>query len=472
MSDLPVSYDSSGPAPQTSSDLRALVVANAEALSPGITTELPGSLIEDMVSTAVGALLVCDQARVDLIQGAGALSANEFLLNLLAQQAGVPAIGTQGYTSVQETFSGPPGFNIPQGFIVSDGTYQYVLQDSVIIPASGTTDAVTCIANTSGSWAVPAGSVTNIATSLPNNITLTCNNPTAGTPGSLTETVEQFRSRVWDAGMVTTEGSPAFIRTTLSKVANVVSRLVSVVQSGSNWIIMCGGGDVYSMAGAIQKSAGDISRLSGCTLNVTGITQANPGVATTEITHGFSSGQVIQISGIVGMTALNGVDLTITVIDAHTFSIGVDTSAMPAWISGGVVTPNLRNNSITVNDWPDNYVIPFVIPLQQLVTVNFAWATSGNNYLANSTVQQLISANVISYINSIYAGKPLSLIKLRNIFEESISSTLDISLLSKLTITVTVNDVITSPDTGTDIISGDPYSYWYVESTGITTSEG
>lgn len=472
MSDLPVSYDSSGPIPQTSSALRALVVANAEALAPGITTELPGSLIEDMVSTAVGALLVCDQARVDLIQGAGALSANEFLLNLLAQQAGVPAIGTQGYTSVQETFSGPAGFNIPQGFIVSDGTYQYALQDAVTIPSSGTTNAVTCVATTPGSWSVPAGSVTTVATSLPNNVTITCTNLTAGTPGSSSETVEQFRARVWDAGMVTAQGVPSFIRTTLSQVANVVARLVSVVQNGSNWIVMCGGGDVYSMAGAIQKSAGDISRLSGCTLNITGITQANPGVVSTGITHGFSSGQVIQISGIVGMTELNGVDLTITVIDAHNFSIGVDTSAMGAWVSGGVVTPNLRNNFITVNDWPDNYVIPFVIPLQQLVTVNFAWATSGNNYLANATVQQLISANVISYINSIYAGKPLSLIKLKNIFEDAISSTLDISLLSKLSITVTVNGVLTSPDSGTEIISGDPYSYWYISSTGVTTSEG
>jgi hypothetical protein len=71
-------------------------------------------------------------------------------------------------------------------------------------------------------------------------------------------------------------------------------RLVSVVQSGNAWIVMCGGGDIYEMAGAIYKSAGDISRLKGTDLNVTGITNANPGVVTTDITHGFSSGQVIQ----------------------------------------------------------------------------------------------------------------------------------------------------------------------------------
>lgn len=35
------------------------------------------------------------------------------------------------------------------------------------------------------------------------------------------------------------------------------------------------GGDIYEMAGAIFKSAGDISRLKGATVDVTGITNAN-----------------------------------------------------------------------------------------------------------------------------------------------------------------------------------------------------
>jgi hypothetical protein len=52
-----------------------------------------------------------------------------------------------------------------------------------------------------------------------------------------------------------------------------------VVQSGNAWIVMCGGGDIYEMAGAIYKSAGDISRLKGTDLNVTGITNANPGLS-------------------------------------------------------------------------------------------------------------------------------------------------------------------------------------------------
>lgn len=39
---------------------------------------------------------------------------------------------------------------------------------------------------------------------------------------------------------------------------------------------MCGGGDIYEMAGAIYKSAGDISRLKGTDLNAYGHYQCEP----------------------------------------------------------------------------------------------------------------------------------------------------------------------------------------------------
>lgn len=321
MSDLTVSYDAAGPVPKTAEELRSSLVSKAAELSPGITANLPGSLIEDIVSTDVGALLICDQARVDLINSVGPLKANQSMLNQLAQQAGIAAQKTQGSTTVPVAFSGPAGFPVPQGFLVGDGTYTYQVSDATIIQASGTSSLVTCVATSDGSWAVPVGTVNQILTSLPSDIILTCSNPVAGTPGGDPETNYEFRERVWQAQMSTVQGYPGFIRQKLTDLDNVQARLVSVVQSGDHWIVMCGGGDIYEMAGAIYKSAGDISRLKGSDLNVTGITNANPGVVTTDITHGFSSGQVINISGVTGMAGVNNVPLTITVLSPHTFSI-------------------------------------------------------------------------------------------------------------------------------------------------------
>ncbi|EPJ7090427.1 TPA: baseplate J/gp47 family protein [Citrobacter amalonaticus] len=468
MSDLSVSYDAAGPVPKTAEELRSELVSRATELSPGITTDLPGSLIEDIVSTDVGALLICDQARVDLINSVGPLKANLSMLNLLAQQSGVAAQKTEGSTTVPVTFSGPAGFPVPQGFLVGDGTYTYQVSDATIISASGISSPVTCVATNTGSWAVPAGSVNQILTSLPSDITLTCTNPVAGTPGGEPETNYEFRERVWQAQMSTVQGYPGFIRQKLTDLENVQARLVSVVQSGNSWVVMCGGGDIYEMAGAIYKSAGDISRLKGADLNVTGITNASPGVVTTDITHGFSSGQVINIAGVTGMVGINNVPLTITVLSPHTFSIGIDTTASGSWTGGGLITPNLRNNVVTINDWPDNYLIPFVIPLQQLVTIKFEWATESTNYLTDATISSLVSEPVIQYVNSIYAGKPLNINNIKDVFLQSINSTIDMSLITTLNVIVTVNGVIANVDVGTNIISGDPYSYWFIASDGVT----
>lgn len=311
------------------------------------------------------------------------------------------------------------------------------------------------------------GSVNQILTSLPSDITLTCTNPVAGTPGGAPETNYEFRERVWEGQMSTVQGYPGFIRQKLTDLNSVQARLVSVVQSGNAWIVMCGGGDIYDMAGAIYKSAGDISRLKGTDLNVTGITNANPGVITTDITHGFSSGQVINITGVTGMSGINNVPLTITVLSSHTFSIGINTTSSGTWTGGGVVTPNLRNNVVTINDWPDNYLIPFVVPLQQLVTIKFEWATESANYLTDATIASLVTQPVINYVNGIFAGKPMNINNIKDVFLQSINGTLDMSLISTLNVVVTVNGVITGVDAGTNIISGDPYSYWYMASNGV-----
>jgi hypothetical protein len=74
--------------------------------------------------------------------------------------------------------------------------------------------------------------------------------------------------------------------------------------------------------------------------NITGATKANPGVITC-VGHGFSDGQRILISGVVGMTELNGNSYLVTYIGPNTFSlktlagVAVNTSAYTAYGSGG-----------------------------------------------------------------------------------------------------------------------------------------
>ena len=71
--------------------------------------------------------------------------------------------------------------------------------------------------------------------------------------------------------------------------------------------------------------------------NITGITQANPAVVT--ITgHGYSNGDEVYITGITGMTELNGQRFIVANVTANTFELqGEDSTSYTAWASGGTV---------------------------------------------------------------------------------------------------------------------------------------
>lgn len=68
---------------------------------------------------------------------------------------------------------------------------------------------------------------------------------------------------------------------------------------------------------------------------ITAITQANPAAVTTSAAHGYEDGDEVYISGVVGMTEVNGLLFFVTVTGANTFTIGVDSSAYTAYSSAG-----------------------------------------------------------------------------------------------------------------------------------------
>lgn len=74
------------------------------------------------------------------------------------------------------------------------------------------------------------------------------------------------------------------------------------------------------------------------TATITGITQALP-AEITATGHGFVTGNSVTISGVVGMTELNGLTFTVTVSDANTFTLdGEDSTGHTAYSSAGIAT--------------------------------------------------------------------------------------------------------------------------------------
>lgn len=469
-STLPTVITSTGLQPQTPIALNAQLIAYAEIQSPGLTV-LPGGLIADLSGTATGALLVMDAARIDVINSVSPLLANPFILYQLGSIYGVPQ-GQGSNASVNLVFTGSSaGFVIPIGFTVSDGSNQYVVQDGGVIGTSLQSLPLFALAVNSGTFAIPANSVTTIVTSVPGGYTLTVTNPIAGTPQESAQTIASYRSTVLQAGLVASIGTPAFLTTLINAIPGVNPALVAIeAVGGVGWKIIVGGsGDPYQIAGAILQGAGDVALLVGSTLGVANFTAANPGVVTTTINHLFSTGQVITVAGVSPGT-YNGT-YTITVTGETTFSVGVNTSSFGAYSSGGVITPNFRNQSVSINQYPDTYVIPFVIPPIQTVAMAVEWNTISVNFVSATAVASLVSAALASYVNGLPIGTPLNVDVMIQIFQSAVASILPASLISIITFSVTINGVATSPTGGTVLIYGDSESSMAATTASIVVTQ-
>lgn len=68
---------------------------------------------------------------------------------------------------------------------------------------------------------------------------------------------------------------------------------------------------------------------------VSGVTQANPGVVTAN-NHNLANGDLVMLSGIVGMTEVNDIQFSVSNVTTNTFELtGIDTSGYTAYSSGG-----------------------------------------------------------------------------------------------------------------------------------------
>ena len=533
-----------GAIPATPQQLRDAEVAAATALSPGLTANLPGSLIEDLASTAAGALVIQDQAYVDLVNSISPYSANPFILSQLGNIYGVQQ-GIGANTSVYVTFIGNPGYVINNGFTVSDGNYQYTVQDGGVINSDGQSSALYCLATTSGSWAVPIGTVTQIVTSVPSGYSLSCTNLTAGVPGELAQSLASYQAQVIQAGLAVAQGMPTFLKTQLEKVVGVQSRLISIRAVGvGEWEIIVGGGDPYSVAYAIYTGIFDISNIVGSTILADSITKAYPAVVTTNLNHGYTTGQAVVITGATGMTEVNSHTYIAIVTDEKTFSLnvpilsiswssgtvtvvttsnhglpggttsghiygctpiayngaftftkvdattftyplvvdpstiivkgytGLDSASFTTYTGNGVLTPNLRNITVTITDFPDTYDITFVNPPVQTVGVALVWNTDALNYVSPTAVAQLGIPAIVDYVNNVYVGQPLNIFEMQRVFENSISNIIPSYLVSRMVFTVTINGTVTAPLSGTGLIYGDSESYFETNPALVTVTQG
>jgi hypothetical protein len=458
------------------------------AIVPDYTHNLPGSLIEDIASTNVFALVESDSFLVDLVNSVTPYGANAFLLNQLGAIYGVDKQPITN-TSVYVVFTGPPGYVINQGFVVSDGTYQYVCQDGAICGIDGTTLPVYAIATVPGAWEVLPNTVVEMATSVPADIILSVNNPVDGIPSLSGEPISIFRERCFTAGLAASTGMTRYLKTLVGNIPGVHNRLIATQTEGDKNVVIVGGGDPYQVAYAIWQADFYITGLIGAPIEITNIENTNPIRVHTANNHNLQSGDYERIDDVVGMPFINGQQYYVKRLDDtdplkdqvfllyydQAFTIPVDGTLGSAgsYDLGGSVTPNPINQYVSISDYPDSVIVPYVLPPQEVVNIVVIWRTDSPNFVSPDAIAQAAVPEIVDYINSLPAGiTPINLNVLNKVFLDAVSDTLVGEYVIDLEWFISINGIGRSPAGGTQVIWGDPYSYFYTQNGSIQIIRG
>ena len=166
------------------------------------------------------------------------------------------------------------------------------------------------------------------------------------------------------------------------EVVAISATLITLKYSQSGVVVNSTGFAAYSSGGHLDadvrprryaitavSSINDEQSLRGTCLQhdgepaiaITAITKANPAVITTTQGHGLETGSDIALSGIAGMTELNGRRFDIVFIDALHFSLRtfdgrpVDSSTFATYSSGGVVSElGCDLHTSAASDWDNS----------------------------------------------------------------------------------------------------------------------
>lgn len=367
--------------------LNGQLIALVAASNPGYTV-LPAGLIEDLSSTGTGILVTIDQARVDEVNAVNPSTASAYRCAQLGAQFGL-AQGLPSNASVLVVFTGSAGYVIPPGFLVSDGTNQFSIIDGGAIATGGTSSQLYAVCTNSNVFSIPVNTVTQIITSVPVPYSLSVTNPIAGTPALAAETVESYQSRLLQAFQVSTTGTQAYLKTLLLAVPGVSPRLVSVLQNGTNYEVIVGGGDPYQVAQAIYAGVSNIGMLVGSATTARNVT-----VSIYDAPNTYSIVFVVPPSQTVTLAIIWN-----TTLVGFTSSLTFNNLAIPAAQS--------YINSIPVGQ-PINQLVLIqviqeavasVISAVNLTTLTFAWTINGSTVIP-STGTAIIPGDPESYFSA------------------------------------------------------------------------
>lgn len=170
----------------------------------------------------------------------------------------------------------------------------------------------------------------------------------------------------------TVTGTPTF-QLVKSYVSGSQTRVKELYKPVSGTVVIEKNGSAVGGA-TVDTTTGIVTLPAVNSKSITGITQADPAVVTVGAAHGFAINDIVYISGVAGMTQINGQVAAVTATAASTITLGsIDSSAYSAYTSGGTAaTYMVTADVITATlefDWPVTFR-----QQQQELTADFPFA--------------------------------------------------------------------------------------------------
>lgn len=155
------------------------------------------------------------------------------------------------------------------------------------------------------------------------------------------------------------------IKTYTSGPNSVVRNIYKPVASPAVTLLRNGG---TFTAFSLDTTTGLVSPAPDSTATITAITQAATAQVTTSAAHGFTVGQTIYFSGVLGMTQINGLTGVVqTVPTGTTFTVNINSTTFSAYTSGGTVAKYIQpGESLT---WTGQFDTPVRFDVDDLAVV-------------------------------------------------------------------------------------------------------
>lgn len=135
-------------------------------------------------------------------------------------------------------------------------------------------------------------------------------------------------------------------------------------------------------------------------------------------------------------------------------------------------TDSARNVGVNITDGSDTYLVKYVQPLQQPLSILLTFKTKAGTYFDITDVTTLAKAAFINHVNALPINSDANLNEIKRVFTESIAELIDPSLITNIALDIRVNFVAQTPATGYEIIPAPAESYWYIASNQISITDG